>query len=176
MTCHSLPPSLPRAFRRALAATTLALAALSSPVAAAAAPQRAGARSAAACVTAMAHTGHGSRSCALGKVKHRNKRKPNRSHHSKRADKHGADTGSGIEAGTGASSPRPTIEASCSDGSDATVAGNGSFVCANGSEPGCGEGFAPVVSSDASTMLCEREAGSGEEPETAEPEEAGEVS
>lgn len=46
----------------------------------------------------------------------------------------------------------------CPDGHNATLDEEGGFACGDGAEPGCQEGFAPVIASDGSTLVCEPEA------------------
>ncbi len=159
MTRQSLSARL-GARPRPLTAISLALAAIALALTFTA-PQQAGARPArAACVTTSTHAGHASRPCAPGKAKRHHKSKPSRRHHAKRHGKHGANAGPGAGSGQPAA-----VQASCSDGTNATASGDGSFTCTNGSEPGCGEGFAPVVANGGSTLLCESESGSSEEAE-----------
>jgi hypothetical protein len=114
----------------------------------------------AACAT---HARHGSHACSPGKP---------RKHKAKSEARHTHATGSRHApvqskaqtppAATSAGSPGTT----CPDGVNATLDEEGSFACAGGAEPGCQEGFSPVVSDDGSTLVCEpeqNEAGGEEE-------------
>ncbi len=168
MTRQSVPSRL-RARPRPLTAVVLALAATALALTFSV-PQQAGARTAgAACVTTSTRAGRDSRPCAPDKTKRHRKSKRSHSHHSKRHGKHGANAGPG--AGSEPDQPA-AVQASCSDGTNATASGDGSFICASGSEPGCPEGFAPIVADGGSTLLCESEAGSGEEAEEEVEEES----
>lgn len=53
--------------------------------------------------------------------------------------------------------PAESPGTTCSSGVDATLNEEGTFTCASGGEPGCQEGFAPVVADEGSTLVCEPE-------------------
>jgi hypothetical protein len=105
----------------------------------------------AACSTHAKHSG--SHSCAPPKAhKHGAKAEAHRKH---------AIGSLHAPAQGKASTPAPTLGgssgATCSNGVNATLDEEGSFACSNGAEPGCQEGFAPAVSGDGSTLVCEPE-------------------
>ena len=158
MTTSSPSPTtrLTGAAARLVATLALACAAIALTFAFAASPQASAQTRKTGCVT---HAKQGHHTCSASKKGHKRHGKSGskgKAHHAKHAVKHKA----GAPGATGAASA-----ASCSDGTNATLDGEGSFTCANGSEAGCEEGFAPVISSDGSTLLCEpaTEANEGEE-------------
>ncbi len=115
----------------------------------------------AACSTHAKHAG--SHSCSPAKAhKHRAKAQAHRKHAP------GALLHAPVQEGkvpTSSSTPDGSPGATCSDGLDATLDEEGSFACVNGAEPGCQEGFAPVVAGDGSTLICEPEADEAGEEE-----------
>lgn len=126
-------------------------------------PQDAGARARKAnCNPSTTHAFRGAHTCSTGHGAGRSNRGRPSHGHAKRATRH-----HGNGAGGKPSSGKATTEASCANGADATASGDG-FACADGSEPGCATGFAAVIADDGSTMLCEREAAQGKEPEEEE--------
>lgn len=112
------------------------------------------------------HTKHGPHACSPAKG-HKHKVKTE-AHH-----KHATGSRQAPAQGKVQTPPAPapvgspgSPGATCSDGVNATLDEEGNFACANGAEPGCQEGFTPVVSGDGSTLICEpepSEAGSNEE-------------
>jgi hypothetical protein len=103
-----------------------------------------------------AHAKHGPHACAPSKGhKHKAKIEAHR--------KHASDSRRTSAQGTVQIPPAPAPSgspgATCSDGVNATLNEEGTFACTNGAEPGCQEGFAPVVSGDGSTLICEPEPG-----------------
>jgi hypothetical protein len=138
---------------RPVATLALACAVIALTFAFAASPQASAQTRKTGCVT---HAKQGHHTCSASKNRKHDGKSGSKSkaHHAKHAVKHRA------------SAPGATGEASaasCSDGTNAILDGEGSFTCANGSEAGCEEGFTPVASSDGSTLLCEPEANEGEE-------------
>lgn len=113
----------------------------------------------AACSTT--HTKRGSHTCSSFKGhKHGAKTGAHRRHAtgSRHVPAQGkVQTPSGTSSGPSGPAPGGSSGATCSDGVNATLDEEGSFACANGAEPGCREGFAPVVSGDGSTLICEPE-------------------
>ncbi|MGA8363974.1 MAG: hypothetical protein WB709_05590 [Solirubrobacteraceae bacterium] len=103
-----------------------------------------------------AHAKHGPHACAPSKF-HKHKAKIE-AHH-KHANDSRRTSAQGIVQTPPALAPGGSSGATCSDGINATLNEEGTFACANGAEPGCQEGFAPVVASDASTLICEPEPG-----------------
>jgi hypothetical protein len=102
---------------------------------------------------ASAHAKRGARTCSA----------KGHGHKTKTAAHHKHATGSRHAQGPGkVRSPAPAAPAgspgtTCPDGVNATLDEEGSFACAGGAEPGCQEGFSPVVSDDGSTLICESE-------------------
>jgi hypothetical protein len=105
----------------------------------------------AACSTT--HAKHGSHACAFAKG-HKHKAKAEGRHKHATGSRH---VSSQDKVSTPAPAPGGASGATCSDGVNATLDEEGTFACANGAEPGCQEGFAPVVSGDGSTLVCEPE-------------------
>ncbi len=106
-------------------------------------------------------------SCSHAKPKHgahacvQASRKGKARHASKHRGKHTLATTPGEAA--------PAVEpASCEDGSTPVKEANGSFSCADGSEPACEDGASPTRSHNGKSLLCpviaepEAEAGEGE--------------
>lgn len=63
----------------------------------------------------------------------------------------------GIAQTPPAPAPAGSPGTTCSNGVNATLNEEGTFACTSGSEPGCQEGFAPVVADEGSTLVCEPE-------------------
>jgi hypothetical protein len=169
MTSSHPSACLPGARVWALTTTLLVLSAIAVALAL---PQQAGARARnAACTPTHARAGHGSRTCSAASKDRRHRKGKALRHRAKPTGRRRLATGA-----DGAPGASADAEASCPNGVDATASGEGSFTCADGSEPGCVEGFAPVVSSDGSKLLCEPEssdgAGEAEEPESEASSEA----
>ena len=119
---------------------------------------------------ASAHPKHSARTCSAKSHKHKTKTEAHRKH----------ATGSlHAQAPGKVRSPAPATPAvspgaTCPDGVNATLDEEGSFACAGGAEPGCQEGFSPVVSDDGSTLVCEPEQNeAGGEEETGVERRAG---
>jgi hypothetical protein len=138
-----------------------------------------------ACVhSSGSHVAHGSHKCPAGRggKGHAKSGKPRR-HHSKRdiaSGRHAANKGAGSDPGAVGANPgtgsnpgamnapgagEEAAESSCADGTNAAVDGAGTFVCADGSEPSCAEGMAPMASNDGATLLCVPEEEGEEEEE-----------
>jgi hypothetical protein len=103
---------------------------------------------------AAAHTKRGSHACSPAKGhKHRTK---TAAHHKQASGSHNAPA-----QGKAQTPPAPVPSGSpgttCANGLNATLDEEGTFACAGGGEPGCQEGFAPVVANDGSTLVCEPE-------------------
>jgi hypothetical protein len=99
---------------------------------------------------------HGPHACAPSKA-HKHKAKIG-AHH-KHASGSRRTSAQGTVQTPSAPAPGGSPGATCSDGVNATLDEEGTFACANGAEPVCQEGFAPVVSGDGSTLICEPEPG-----------------
>ncbi|HEV3318216.1 MAG TPA: hypothetical protein VG053_00595 [Solirubrobacteraceae bacterium] len=104
---------------------------------------------------------HGSHACSSAKG-HKHKAKAEAHHKHAAGARHAL---SRSKASIPAPAPGGSSAATCSDGVNATLDEEGTFACAGGAEPGCREGFAPVVSGDGSTLVCEPEASEGGEEE-----------
>jgi hypothetical protein len=104
------------------------------------------------------HAKHDPHACALSKA-HKHKAKIEAHHVAHH--KHTSDSRRTSAQGTVQTPPAPapggSSGATCSDGINATLDEEGTFACVNGAEPACQEGFAPVVSGDGSTLICEPE-------------------
>jgi hypothetical protein len=104
---------------------------------------------------AATHTRRGSHACSPAKGhKHRTKTD---AHH-----KHAIGSRSTPAAQSKAPTPSAPVPSgspgtTCSNVLNATLDEEGTFACAAGGEPGCQEGFAPVVADDGSTLVCEPE-------------------
>jgi len=73
-------------------------------------------------------------------------------HHAKHAKKHkGKTKAAGKRAKTPAHTTTPAV---CEDGSAPVNDGGGSFSCADESEPACGDGSAPELSSNGAALVC----------------------
>jgi hypothetical protein len=104
----------------------------------------------------ITHTKHGLHTCSSSKGhKHKAKTEPHRKH--ALGSRH-APTQSKVQTPP-APTPGGSSGATCPNGVDATLNEEGTFSCGGGAEPGCQEGFAPVVSGDGSTLICEPEPG-----------------
>ena len=103
-----------------------------------------------------AHAKHGPHVCAPSKV---HKHKAKIEVHHKHASDSRRPSAQGIVQTPPAPAPGGSPGATCSNGINATLNEEGTFACVNGVEPGCQEGFAPVVASDGSTLICEPEPG-----------------
>ena len=80
----------------------------------------------------------------------------------RRAEHHAANKGAGREAQVGRRR-RALRSDLLGDAYERRRRRRRTFTCANGSEPGCAEGFTPVVSADGAALLCEPEAINGSE-------------
>lgn len=111
-----------------------------------------------ACSPSATHTKAGRRARVCVRSSHKGK-----AHHATKRDaKHAVD-----KKAPKASSPAPaTVAAYCEDGSAPVRAGDGSFSCADGSEPECEGGATPRPSRNGKRLVCpvatEGEAGSSE--------------
>lgn len=118
----------------------------------------AGARAQKAACVAAAHAKHGSHACSLAKG-HKPKPKTKTEGHHKHATGGHRTPPQGKAQTSPASGPGASPGTTCSEGLDATLNEEGTFSCAGGGEPGCQEGFAPVVAGDGATLVCEPEPG-----------------
>jgi hypothetical protein len=170
MTRPSSPTYPAGVSTRLLAIAALMLAAIALLFAFAASQQASAARAhKAACAAISPHRvyakNHHLNACAARKGSHGKGHKKSGSggksktgaHHAKHAARKHRTTATGPAPNT----PGGYTAASCSNGTNATAGEESGFICANGTEPGCPEGFVPAISSDGSTLLCE--------PEFAEP-------
>jgi hypothetical protein len=106
----------------------------------------------AACVAA--HTRRDSHACSPAKG-HKHRTKPEAHHRHAIGSRHAPAV-----QGKAPTLPAPVSNSpgtTCSNGLNATLNEEGSFACAGGGEPGCQEGFAPVVAEDGTTLVCEPE-------------------
>lgn len=162
-----------------LLALALLLAALAAPLCR---PAPSSARAAtSACSSASAHAGQPVRACAgrtrsghsHGKAKGRHSGRRHPIHKKKQATHYGS---------VQPPAPAPPKPATCEDGSQPVSEGEGSFSCANGSEPVCASGVQPVPAKNGAKLICPASPAAGSEWSEAEcedgsaPERAGDGS
>jgi hypothetical protein len=102
----------------------------------------------AACTSSAVHTKAKRAARACTQSSHKGKHKPR--HAAKGHTKH-ASSKTSSKRGSGSAA---LIPASCEDGSVPVRAGDGSFSCADGSEPECENGASPTASHNGRSLLC----------------------
>lgn len=113
----------------------------------------AGARARKAACSAT-HTKHGSRTCSPSRV-HKHKAKIEGHHRRATGSSHAPAQGKAQTPP--AAAPGGSSGMTCSNGANATLDEAGTFACAGGGEPGCQEGFSPIVADNGATLVCEPE-------------------
>lgn len=103
---------------------------------------------------AAAHVRRGSHACSPGKG-HKHRTKTDASHKHATGSRHTSVQGKAQTPA--ASAPSGSSGTTCANGLNATLDEEGTFACTGGGEPGCQEGFAPVVADDGTTLVCEPE-------------------